>query len=95
MSVEENKAIVRRAMEESPGNIDLLDKVVAPDAAFGGSRGLDAYKHVVSEWVTGFPDGKFVVEDVIAQGTKWLPAGPSQARMAANGRPASHRPTSR
>jgi predicted ester cyclase len=70
MSVEENKAIARRFFEELPGSIDFLDEIVASDVVLDGDRGLDALKHTASEWATGFPDGKYVVEDMVAEGDK-------------------------
>ena len=70
MSVEENKAIVRRWFEEPWANLDILDEIVAADVTAGDIHSLDAYKQVASEWITGFPDGGYVVEDIIAEGDK-------------------------
>ena len=45
MSVEENKAIVRRLVEEGWTNPDILDEIVAADViAPVDIRSLDAYK---------------------------------------------------
>jgi predicted ester cyclase len=70
MSVEENKAVVRRFYEELWANLDNVDEIIAADVTAGDIHGLDAYKHVMSEWITGFPDGVYVVEDIIAEGDK-------------------------
>ena len=72
MSVEENKAIVRRLVEEgwTKEGLDILDEIVDADIVVPGQRGLDAYKQLISEWHTGFPDARWVVEDIIAEGDK-------------------------
>ena len=70
MSVEENKAIIRRFYEEIFTNPDIFDETVAADVTVGDTHGLDAYKKVMSKWIAGFPDGEFVVEDIIAEGDK-------------------------
>jgi steroid delta-isomerase-like uncharacterized protein len=77
MSVEENKAIVRRFIEEATrGNLAIVDELVAPGFVFhnpadpdvgGGPEGM-------RRWLAGnseaFPDFRFTIEDQIAEGTK-------------------------
>ena len=77
MSAEENKAIVRRFLEEATrGNLAIVDELVAPEFVFhnpadpavgGGPEG-------VRRWLEGnrdaFPDFKFTIEDQIAEGSK-------------------------
>ena len=71
MSVEENKALIRRLVEEGWTNPDTLDEIVAADfVTFGGARGLDALKQFLSSVLTGFPDTRWVIEDIIAEGEK-------------------------
>ncbi|MHC4621706.1 MAG: ester cyclase [Planctomycetota bacterium] len=70
MSIEENKAIVRRLVEEGWPNPDNLGEFIADDVVAGNIRGLDAYKQGVSAWLAGVPDTHFVLEDIIAEGDK-------------------------
>ena len=70
MSVEGNKAIVRRLVEEGWANPDILDELLAADVAWrpGDNSGLDAYKQMFSTFFAGFPDGRFVAKDIIVEG---------------------------
>ena len=71
MSVEENKAIVRRLIEEGWANPDILDEIIADDIVYPNEiHGLDAYKQTCSKWFAGFPDSRFSVEGIIAEGDK-------------------------
>ena len=79
MSVEENKAIVSRFYEElwNNRNLDVADEIIAPDCvthqlqsgaiSVGVPRNPEAVKHHVSQWLGGFPDLRFVVEQMIAE----------------------------
>lgn len=77
MSAEENKAVVRRLIEEvyNRGNLDVVDELVAPDildrAAVPQHRhGIDAFKHVIG-WVRGMSsDIHYDVDDLFAEGEK-------------------------
>ena len=74
MSVEENKALIRRFVEEgwTKEGLDILDEFVAADVVWhpGNNSGLEPYKQMFAEWHTGFPDARFVIEDIIAEGDK-------------------------
>jgi steroid delta-isomerase-like uncharacterized protein len=80
MSIEENKAIVRRLYDTfgravSTGNFGLLDELIAADAVDhnpvpGQAPGLEGVKQVFTMFQTSFPDLHFVVEDQIAEGDK-------------------------
>jgi steroid delta-isomerase-like uncharacterized protein len=77
VSVEENKAIIRRYYEElwNEGNLALADELIAPDVAFRGSlstrqRGIGAFKDYVAMVRNAFPDYRNVVEDLIGEGDK-------------------------
>ena len=85
MSLEQNKALVRRAYEGfNDGNVNILDEVFAPDyvAHFPGTEpveGRDAAKQLVGAFMEAFPDLQFTIEDQIAEGdkvvTRWTAAG--------------------
>ncbi len=77
MSTEENKAIVRRFVDEvqSGGNIEILDELCSPDfinhsASPGMPAGCEGVKLVTTMFRQAFPDSYFTIEDMIAEGDK-------------------------
>jgi len=77
MSVEENKAVVRRfwgVWEE--GNIGLVDELVAPDYVNHSPgipdqpEGPEGIKAVVNMFRGGMPDLRVVIDEVIAEGDR-------------------------
>jgi len=76
MSVEENKALVKRYWEgkwneRRPG---ILDELQTPDVAYHGPscemQGLDQYKELYNVYLTALHDTQLTVEDLIAEGDK-------------------------
>ena len=79
MSIEQNKAIVSRFYEElwNNRNLNVADEIIAPDCVthqlqsaavcVGVPRGPEAVKHHVREWLIGFPDLRFTVEQMIGE----------------------------
>ncbi len=77
MSVEENRAIVRRFVEEvqSGGNIDAIDELCSPEfinhtAPPGVPPNCEGIKRVMAMFRQAFPDSYFAVEDMVAEGDK-------------------------
>ena len=76
MSVEKNKAIVRRLFEElNKRNLDVLDEIFAPDflnhhPAPGASPDREGLRQFISGMHKTFPDCRWIVEDTIAEGNK-------------------------
>ena len=78
MSVEENKAISRRADEElfNRGNLDVADELFAPnfvhhDPVSGEDwHGPESVKQYAAMMSAAFPDLYYIVEDQIAEGDK-------------------------
>jgi steroid delta-isomerase-like uncharacterized protein len=77
MSTGENKAVVRRFFEEllSTDNLALADEILSPDFRFyfAGSpdpMDLKRYKDFLAARRAAFPDRRFAVEDMIAEGDK-------------------------
>jgi len=77
MSVEENKSLSRRFLEEvwNKGNLALVDELLATDHVYRGPSGKDVhgreeYKQRVSEIRSAFPDIHITIDDVIAEGDK-------------------------
>ena len=76
MSTNDNKAIIRRWLDEgwSRGNVDVADELI--DANFtvrgaGGQvvqQGRDGVKDLVRTWRAGFPDGRMILDDILAEG---------------------------
>jgi predicted SnoaL-like aldol condensation-catalyzing enzyme len=80
MAVEENKALIRRAIEEAHnnGNLDVIDEVYASDYVLHTPtpvpveemRGPEAIKRFINTQHAAFPSLEFIVEDQIAEGDK-------------------------
>ncbi len=76
-SAQENKAVVRRFIEEAwnKGNLDVADELVDPefcrsDASNPELRGPEALKRFVTSYRNIFPDTHITIEDQIAEGDK-------------------------
>jgi steroid delta-isomerase-like uncharacterized protein len=74
MSTEANKAIVRRIFTEviSEGNLDLVDKLFAPDQVSHGMPpempdGVEGVKLFFHYFRKAFPDGEHTIHDQIAE----------------------------
>ena len=76
MSLEENKAIIRRLYEaQNKRDLALLDEFVASGLLDNGHklRGLEEYKKFVTMVGKGFPDYHETVEDITAEGDRvWV-----------------------
>jgi len=77
MSTQENKAVVRRFFAEllSTDNLAVADELLSSDFSFyfaGSPDPMDrvSYKEFLSARREAFPDRRFVVEDMIAEGDK-------------------------
>src|SRR5919205_184752 len=77
MAVEENKAIIRRWMDEcyDRGNWALMDELFAPDfvnhdPAAPMARDREGLKQVLAAQLTAFPDRRTTIEDLLAEGDK-------------------------
>jgi steroid delta-isomerase-like uncharacterized protein len=73
MSTEENKAIVRRAYDAlNQKNWEVTYEAFSPDIVLHNAsttmQGLEAFKQFVSAFLTAFPDARFSLEDMIAEG---------------------------
>lgn len=77
MSEEENKALVRRLLEEvyNRGNLDAAEELVAQDYVRHGGpadrvSGPEGYKGAISALRSAFPDYELTIEDLVAEGDK-------------------------
>lgn len=76
MPAEENKATVRRFVDEAFNrrNMDILDELVTPESfnheAYNPEwqRGGDGYKRTFEWLLSAFPDFRFDVDDMVAEG---------------------------
>ena len=74
MSVETNKALLRRYYQEviNQGNLSTIDQLFAPDL-------VESFKQAVTMSRTAFPDLHVTIEDQIAEGdrvvTRWTAKG--------------------
>ncbi len=78
MSTEENKAVVQRFNELigeffRTGDADALDEVLAPDFVYhqpGTPPDLESFKQFLPMFRAAFPDMRYTVEDLFAEGDK-------------------------
>jgi steroid delta-isomerase-like uncharacterized protein len=74
----ESKAIARHLYEEvlNKRRVELVDELMSPSHAMHSNHipdsciGPEAYKREVARFVTGFPDLRFTVEDMVAESDK-------------------------
>ena len=76
MSIEDNKALVRRFYEDvfNQRNLALVDELCSTTHVFHNPpttlHGREEFKQLLSVYLTAFPDASFTVEDEIAEGEK-------------------------
>ena len=77
MSAEDNRALVRRFVDEvqSAGNIDAIDEICSPDfvnhsAPPGIPSDCEGIKILTAMFRGAFPDSYFTVEDMVAGGDR-------------------------
>ena len=77
MSLEENKAIVRRLVEEGLNvwNFDVIDELIDANfvnhsPAYGVTTGLEGLKQYLRIMRSAFPDIKATIDDLIAENDK-------------------------
>ena len=71
MSLEENKAIIRRWFEaENKKDLSPIEDIVAPDFIDQTNqlRSREEYKKRLTMFIKGFPDFQETIEDIIAEG---------------------------
>jgi steroid delta-isomerase-like uncharacterized protein len=73
MSTEDNKALARRGYEAlNQRNLAAFEELVIPDVVLHNAsmtiQGIEAYKQFISMYFTAFPDLRFTIEDMIAEG---------------------------
>ena len=99
MSAEENKALVRRFIEEviNEGNMATIDELVDPDwvdhdpSSPEEIRGIEGAKQFYGDFRSAFPDIQVTIEEQVAEGDKvvtlWTFRGTHQGELG--GMPAS------
>ncbi len=77
MSAEQNKASLRRLVEEvwNKGNLAVAEEIASPDLVMhifppGTPPGADALKRFVVQVHTAFPDAHYSIEDMLAEGDR-------------------------
>ncbi len=80
MTFEANKAVARRFIEEvwNERKLEVANDIIAPDCIthqlrsgptpVTAPRGPEILKHHITEWLAGFPDMRFTIEHIIAEG---------------------------
>ena len=76
MSVGENKATLRRVVEEvfNKGNLAAVPELIATNyvyhSPFVELKGPEGLKQMVQVWRNAFPDGRFTIDDMVAEEDK-------------------------
>jgi steroid delta-isomerase-like uncharacterized protein len=78
VSAEENKAVVRREMEElfnHTGNLDAVEEIIAPDyvsyePTSGETQGIEGARQFAATFRQAFPDLQNTIEDMVAEEDK-------------------------
>ena len=77
MGVEENKVTLRyKHVEElfNKGNLSIADEIISPNYVYhspaGEYKGPEGVKQMVQAWRDAFPDGRFVIDDMVGEGDK-------------------------
>ena len=91
---EENKAIVRREIEEvfsAQGDLDVADEIFAPDyvghdaISPEDAHGPEGAKETARMYRNAFPDVQLSIEDQVAEGdkvvTRWIGSGTHQGEL--------------
>jgi steroid delta-isomerase-like uncharacterized protein len=93
MSVEENRALIQRFVEEAfnRGNLGVVDEIYAPDYV-GHTAGLpeqtpgpEGVKELVGLYRRAFPDLHTTIEDIVTEGDRvayrWTAVGTHQGEL--------------
>jgi len=91
-AAEQNKAVARRVLEEaaSQHKLELVDELLAPDYVLHDPanpmvRDRETFKQFLGGHYTAFPDVKWTIEDVVAEGDKvvvrWTLTGTHQGPL--------------
>lgn len=94
MATEDLKTKIRRAWDEAfhKGNVNALDEIVAPELVNHqppgpDTKGLTAYKQMVTDLRKAFSDIKFTFDEIIVEGevnaTRWTFQGTHVGQLAA------------
>jgi len=77
MSVEQNKAILRRQHVEeifNKGNLKVADEIISPEyvdhGPLGEFKGPEGFKQMVAMARKAFPDIHYTIDDMVAEGDK-------------------------
>ena len=78
MSAEENKAVLRREVEElynHSGDLDVVEEIFSPDyvsyePTSGETRGIEGARQFAATFREAFPDLQCTIEDMVAEGDK-------------------------
>ena len=76
MSVEENKAVIRRVAEEvfNKGDMSVVPELIAPDyvyhSPFGGFKGPEGFTQFIGMTRNALPDIHMTIDDMIGEGEK-------------------------
>ena len=72
MSVEENKAVLERIIDDvwNRRDLSLIPYLIATNYVYANDRGHEGYREVVRRNISAFPDYHFKLEEVIGEGDR-------------------------
>src|ERR1700722_20295643 len=82
------KAIVNGLFAEclNEGDLSVADQLVSPDFTGPSGKGPDAFKAMISPLRQGFPDLRFIIQDMLAEGSRvvvrWTSQGTHRGMFA-------------
>ena len=88
MSVVENKALIKRYIDEvwNKGVVDLLDDLYDPSFTGGGYGGIPELSAAITAYRKSFPDLHFTIEDAVAEDERiayrWIARGTHHGEFA-------------
>lgn len=74
MSVEKNKAVIRRHVEEvfNKANLSVADEIISPEYVYHGPlgefKGVDGFKQMVAMARKALPDIHYTLDEMVAEG---------------------------
>ena len=82
------KAIVNWLFAEclNEGDLSVADQLVSPDFAGPAGKGPEGFKAMISPLRQGFPDLRFIIQDMVAEGSRvvvrWTSQGTHRGMFA-------------
>ena len=93
MSIDDNKALARRYVDEvlNKQNLDLVDQIYAPNCVVrdpstpDATEGTSGVKQFISSYLSAFPDNQYAIDEIIGEGdliaARWSVRGTHKGQL--------------